>query len=129
MTTEEISDMPEFGGMSCFRIFALLLTVSLGLARSAEPDWPKVEQHATELLQRYIRIPSFNPPADTSQTAKLLESELASVGIEAKLYQSAPGGKTNLIARLPGKDRSKRPLLLLNHMDVVPVGAPRWKMN
>ncbi len=107
---------------------ALLLSCSL-ITRAAEPDWPKVEQHAIDLLQRYVRIRSVNPPADTRETAKLLQSEFAAAGLEAKLYESAPGGKTNLIVRLPGKDRSKRPLLLLNHMDVVPVDASRWKEN
>ncbi len=38
-------------------------------------------------------------------------------------------GHVNLLARLPGKDRTLRPLLLLNHMDVVPVDASRWKMD
>ena len=28
---------------------------------------------------------------------------------------------------LPGQDHSKKPLLLLNHMDVVPVDASRWQ--
>jgi acetylornithine deacetylase/succinyl-diaminopimelate desuccinylase-like protein len=98
-------------------------------AAASEPDWPSVEQHAVDLLQRYVRIASVNPPADTSGTAKLLESEFAAAGMRAKLYESGPGGKTNLIVRLPGKDNSKRPLLLLNHMDVVPVDPARWKAN
>lgn len=99
------------------------------LVAAAEPDWPQVEQHAVELLQRYVRIPSVNPPADTSQAAKLIQSELAAAGIQATLYQSGSAGQTDLIARLPGRDHSKRPLLLLNHMDVVPVDPTRWKEN
>ncbi len=98
-------------------------------AAATEPDWPAVEQHAIDLLQRYVRIASVNPPADTSGTAKLLESEFADVGMKVTLYQSGPGGKTNLIMRLPGKDRTRRPLLLLNHMDVVPVDPARWNTN
>ncbi len=101
--------------------------LSFPVANAAEPNWPQVEQHAIDLLQHYVRIASINPPADTSGTAKLLQAELAAAGLEAKLYQSGPGGKTNLIARLPGRDRSGRPLLLLNHMDVVPVDASRWQ--
>jgi acetylornithine deacetylase/succinyl-diaminopimelate desuccinylase-like protein len=49
--------------------------------------------------------------------------------MEAKQYESGGGGRTNLIVRLPGKDRTLRPLLLLNHMDVVPVDASRWKQD
>lgn len=109
-----------------FLVVVALLS-SFRHAGAAEPDWPQVEQHAVELLQRYVRIASIDPPADTRATAELLRAELAAAGIEAKLYESGPGGKTNLMARLPGRDRSKRPLLLLNHMDVVPVDASRWQ--
>lgn len=112
------------------RFFAVALLASIVLAaKAATPDWPAVEQHAIELLQHYVRIRSINPPADTSETAKLLQSEFAAAGLVAKTYESGPGGQTNLLVRLPGKDRSKRPLLLLNHMDVVPVDASRWKEN
>ncbi len=112
-----------------FFVFATLLFASATVAAAAGPNWPQVEQHALDLLQRYVRIASVNPPADTRETAKLLQSELAEAGIEATLYQSGSDGKTNLIARLPGRDRTQRPLLLLNHMDVVPVDASRWKEN
>lgn len=86
-----------------------------------------VEQHAIQLLQQYIQIRSINPPADTRQPAALLAAEFHTAGLEAKIYTSAEGGRTNLLVRLPGKDRTRRPLLLLNHMDVVPVDASRWK--
>ncbi len=107
--------------MNLLRPAGALLAFCTLVTAQTEPDWPSVEQHAIALLQRYVRIASVNPPADTSETAKLLEAELIAAGMAPKLYQSAPGGKTNLIVRLPGKDRTKRPLLLLNHMDVVPV--------
>ena len=115
--------------MKLLRFVQCLVMCALIRAEAAEPDWPKVEQHATDLLQRYVRIASINPPADTSATAKLLETELTAAGLTPKLYNSALGGKTNLLVRLPGRERSKRPLLLLNHMDVVPVDTARWKQN
>lgn len=98
-------------------------------ASAADPDWPKVEEHAITLLEHYIQIKSVNPPADTRETAHLLQTEFASVGLESHLYESRITGQTNLLVRLPGQDRSKRPLLLLNHMDVVPADASRWKMD
>ena len=93
---------------------------------SAEPDWPAVEQHAIALLQQYVRIRSINPPADTRQTAELLKAEFSAAGLEPTLYD-AGNGHINLLVRLPGRDRAKRPLLLLNHMDVVPVDPTQWK--
>ncbi len=112
--------------MNAARIGSLLMICSL-CSIAAEPDWPHVEQHAIDVLQAYVRIASANPPANTSETAKLLQSEFSAAGMRAALYESGPGGKTNLLVRLPGRDRSKRPLLLLNHMDVVPVDAAHWK--
>ncbi len=112
--------------MTLLKIVAAIILGSI-CAVAAEPDWPAVEKHALEFLQEYVRIASVNPPADTQATAELLKRELAAAGIEATTYQSGPDGKTNLIARLPGRDRSKRALVLLNHMDVVPVDPVRWK--
>ena len=93
---------------------------------AAEPDWPAVEKHALDLLQKYVRIASVNPPANTTEAAALIKSELEAAGFLPKLYTSGPQGQTNMIVRLPGRDRSKKPLLLLNHFDVVPVDAKAW---
>ncbi len=111
--------------------YALILLVlsfcDPGLSAAAEPDWPRAEDHAVSLLQRYVQIKSINPPADTGEAARFLQSEFASHGMEAELLPHGGNGKTNLLVKLPGRDHSKRPLILLNHMDVVPVDAARWK--
>lgn len=99
------------------------------LASAAEPPWPQVEQHALQLLQEYVRIPSVNPPANTAPTAALLKAELERNGLSPVLYASGPGGQTNLVVRLKGRDPSKKPLLLLNHMDVVPVDPKAWDLD
>jgi acetylornithine deacetylase/succinyl-diaminopimelate desuccinylase-like protein len=99
------------------------------LVIAAEPDWPKIESHAVTLLQQYIQIKSVNPPADTRVATDFLQKQFAAAGLKAQLYQSSPDGKTNLLVRLPGKDPAKKPLLLLNHADVVPADASRWKMD
>ncbi len=96
-------------------------------AHAAEPDWPAVERHALDLFRQYVRIPSVNPPADTRAAARLLQSEFEKAGFEVKLYASDSPAHTNLLVRLPGQDRAAKPLLLLNHMDVVPVDAKQWK--
>jgi acetylornithine deacetylase/succinyl-diaminopimelate desuccinylase-like protein len=108
----------------CFAVF-LFSRLSFG----AEPDWPQAEQHAIALLQRYVQIKSINPPADTSQATAFLQKEFAAYGLRAELYPSGANGKTNLMVRLPGRDPSKHPLILLNHMDVVPADASRWKRD
>ncbi len=107
----------------------LLVLLMAGLAMAAEPNWPEFERSALEFFQRYVRVPSINPPADTAAAANLVKSLLEANGIPVRLYVSGPNGQTNLVARLPGRDRSKKPLLLLNHLDVVPVDRKAWKMD
>jgi acetylornithine deacetylase/succinyl-diaminopimelate desuccinylase-like protein len=109
------------------RLLPLLLAASLACA--AEPDWPQVEKHALEFLQQYIRIRSINPPADTAEAAALIQRELEKNGLTPKLYHPGPGNQTVLVVRLKGRDSSKKPLLLLNHMDVVPVDEKAWNID
>lgn len=96
---------------------------------AAEPDWKVIDQHAVDFLQRYVRIETINPPADTRASSALIKNELEAAGFTVKLYSSGPKGQTNLITRLPGRDRSKKPLLLLNHQDVVPVDRTAWSVD
>jgi acetylornithine deacetylase/succinyl-diaminopimelate desuccinylase-like protein len=103
--------------------------LAAALAGAAEPDWPKVEQHALEFLQQYIRIASVNPPGDTRAAAALFRSELERNGLKPTLYPAGPNGQTNLVVRIPGRDRSKKPLLLMNHFDVVPVDPKAWPFD
>ena len=109
------------------RLLSILLAATLACA--AEPDWQQVEKHALEFLQQYVRIRSINPPADTAAAAALVKAELERNGLAPKLYRSGPGGQTNLVVRLKGRDASKKPLLLLNHLDVVPVDEKAWKID
>ena len=106
-------------------LFAALLPL---LALAQEPDWAKVDQRAVELLQEYIRIPSINPPADTRATADFLTRELEAVGMKVTRYNPA-ANCINLITRLEGRNRNLKPLVILTHMDVVPVDAKAWKVD
>ena len=67
--------------------------------------------------------------ADTAEAARFFQSELEKNGLTPKVYHSGPGGQTNLVVRLKGRDASKKPLLLLNHLDVVPVDEKAWGMD
>ena len=107
----------------------LAILILSSLAFGAEPDWPQIEKHALEFLQQYVRIASVNPPADTRATAALLQTELEKNGLAPRLYLSGPNGQTNLVVKLKGRDPSKKPLLLLNHMDVVPVDPKAWNID
>jgi acetylornithine deacetylase/succinyl-diaminopimelate desuccinylase-like protein len=96
---------------------------------AAEPDWPAIDKHAVEFLQDYVRIPSVSPPSNTALCAHLFQAELERNGLKPVLYTSGPSGQTNLVVRLKGRDSAKKPILLLNHFDVVPVDAKAWGMD
>jgi acetylornithine deacetylase/succinyl-diaminopimelate desuccinylase-like protein len=97
-------------------------------AAATGADWNAISAEAVALLRQYIRIPSVNPPADTRATAAFLEEILEKEGIEVRTFESTPG-KVNLLARLRAASPAGRPLLLLHHMDVVPVDASRWPVD
>ncbi|MHB0968824.1 MAG: M20/M25/M40 family metallo-hydrolase [Thermoanaerobaculia bacterium] len=78
-----------------------------------------------ELLQRYLRIDTSNPPGNEIAGARFLVAELARRGIRAELIESAPG-RGNVYARIKGR-RIGDGLLLLHHIDVVPAEPEGWK--
>ncbi|MFN9459632.1 MAG: hypothetical protein ACK6D7_19995, partial [Acidobacteriota bacterium] len=74
-----------------------LLALALPLA-AAEPDWATLEPYALSLLQRYIQIPSINPPADTKTAAQVHKRELEAVAITDNHNYTGQG---NLIKLVP----------------------------
>lgn len=107
----------------------LAVVATLAWLSAAEPDWTAVERHSLDLLQQYIRIQSVNPPSNTAATANFIKAELERNGLQPTIYPSGPAGQTNLVVRIKGRDPSKKPLLLLNHMDVVPVDPKAWDVD
>ena len=102
--------------------------------RMYEPDvprtdaqWRVVGREAAALLSQYVAINTTNPPGNELQAATWLQAVLAREGIEAQVFEPRPG-KANLYARLRG-DGSARPLILLNHMDVVLASPTYWTVD
>ncbi len=92
-------------------------------------DWAEVEQEATELLVRYLRIDTTNPPGGEEAGAELLTHTLRSEGFEPRLYE-AGAGRVSVSARLPGTNSAgTRPIVLLSHIDVVPVERDYWSVD
>jgi acetylornithine deacetylase/succinyl-diaminopimelate desuccinylase-like protein len=90
-------------------------------------DWQGVRDEVVEILRNYIRINTTNPPGNELEAARFLEGILHKQGVETTVYESA-SGRANLLAVCPGTNQSK-PLLLLHHMDVVPVEADKWDLD
>ncbi len=102
--------------------------------RQFEPDvprtdaqWRAVGREAAALLAQYVAINTTNPPGNELQTANWLKAVLAREGIDAEVFEPRPG-KANLYARIKGEGNA-RPLILLNHMDVVLATPEYWKVD
>ncbi|MGD0766485.1 MAG: M20/M25/M40 family metallo-hydrolase, partial [Dehalococcoidia bacterium] len=90
-------------------------------------DWDDVTREATDLLCRYIAIDTSNPPGNERAAAEFLAAVLRQEGIESEIFPFAEG-RASMSARLTGDGR-RRPLVLLNHMDVVPADRALWEVD
>jgi acetylornithine deacetylase/succinyl-diaminopimelate desuccinylase-like protein len=110
----------------------LVAATSLGLLLSGAPaapaqptpNWTALTVEAAALLSRYIRIRTDNPPGRTVEAVAFLEPLLREAGLQTEIVAATPE-KPMLIARLRGRGEGK-PIVLLNHMDVVPADAASW---
>lgn len=107
-------------------IFALVSAIALTLqcrkADGVEKD--PMDAEAEEALVQYLRIDTSNPPGNETAGAKYLQQLLAKDGIEARLIGSNPA-RQSLYARLKSGSNEKA-LVLLHHIDVVPVTPSEW---
>ena len=99
--------------------------LSAGGARSGAaatpPDFDAAGKEAVGLLQAYLRVDTTNPPGNERRAADFFKEIFDREGIESRIYDLG-NGRANILARLPGNG-TMRPLLLLNHLDVVPAEA------
>jgi acetylornithine deacetylase/succinyl-diaminopimelate desuccinylase-like protein len=77
-----------------------------------------------ELLRELVRVRSVNPPGDEDAAVEVLEPYLAEAGLETQVLRS-PSGRPSLVATVRG-DPEQPALVLLSHLDVVPVEESRW---
>ena len=90
-----------------------------------------LEDEAIRICQDLIRIPSVNfgeGRGDEEAVAKYIVASLAEVGIDAKIYESAPK-RCNVIARIKGRNPDKPGLVVHGHIDVVPANAADWSVD
>ena len=91
----------------------------------------ELENEAIRICQELIRIPSVNygdGKGDEKAVAEHVMKLLTEVGIEAKMYEAAPG-RCNVIARIKGTDSTRPGLVLHGHIDVVPANAADWSVD
>jgi acetylornithine deacetylase/succinyl-diaminopimelate desuccinylase-like protein len=104
-------------------------------ARTAEshseyaPDWPKLDEEAIAKFTAYIRVDTSNPPGNEVRAVEWFKAIFDAEGIPYETAESAPG-RGNIVARLKSsKPDGESALILLNHMDVVPVSREFWTVD
>ncbi len=90
---------------------------------------PNAEDEVVDLCRELIRFPSVNDgtgrgPGERA-AAEYVAEQLAEVGLEPQLFESAPG-RTSVVARMEGADPSRDALLIHGHLDVVPAEPKEW---
>jgi acetylornithine deacetylase/succinyl-diaminopimelate desuccinylase-like protein len=83
-----------------------------------------VHREALDIFVRYLQIDTSNPPGNEKPAARFLGALCEAEGIETEYLETAPNREI-LVARLRG-DGLKRPIMLCNHTDVVPVEPQYW---
>ena len=119
-------------------LFAMSWGEDSGLPSSKIPG-ERLQQYsdlALTWMQEYLRVDTTNPPGHEMRAVEFYKKILDAEGIENRVFEYAPG-RGDLWARLPAlitEEKSPsshgtaRPIVLLNHMDVVTSDAAHWKV-
>ena len=99
---------------------------------SASLSREHLEQYSTlavTWMQEYLRIDTSNPPGNEMRAVNFFKKILDQEGIENRAFEYAPG-RGDLWARIPHNTGGgpKRPIILLNHTDVVTSDASHWRV-
>lgn len=93
-----------------------------------EPQHPDVARVARDL----IRIDTSNfgggKAAGEREAAEYVGAYLEGLGLKTHYYEAAPR-RTNVMARVSGRDSSKPALVLHGHLDVVPAMPEDWTVD
>lgn len=130
--------------MKLIIIFALAASLLLASAGSQQPEltvvsahgqaseineinWSEYQDLAVDLMRQYLRINTSNPPGNEIQTARFFKALFDKEGIQNEIFEYKPN-RANIIARIKGNG-SKKPIILLSHMDVVNTDPSAWRVD
>src|SRR5690349_713481 len=125
-------------GVFAFAIVAALSTTALAATdpRTVPTQLPAAWQAKTRaVFKQAIEIPSVHHRGEVPKVAKLLADQFRAAGIPDSdihfmPYEALPGDKTMaLIVRWRSPHATKKPMLILGHMDVVEAKREDWKFD
>lgn len=96
-------------------------------ASAAQPDFKAALRETVDILSGFIKVDTSNPPGNETKGAEYLKIFFDREGIPSQIFELEPG-RGNIVARLKGNG-SKRPILLMGHIDVVGVERDKWTVD
>src|SRR3954454_9276639 len=125
------------------RVLAFVLAAALSAAAAAATDPrtvptkldPTWQAKTRAVFKQAIEIPSVHHRGETHRVAELLAGQFRAAGIpnadiHIMPYEALPGDKTvALIVRWRSAHPTKKPMLILGHMDVVEAKREDWKYD
>jgi acetylornithine deacetylase/succinyl-diaminopimelate desuccinylase-like protein len=121
------------GRLQPLRVLLVLAALSFSAFAETQLDehlraivWPPYQDETVQLMREYLRIDTSNPPGNELAAAEFFHRLFDQAGIPNTIYPYAPG-RGNIYAVIKG-DGTLRPLVLLNHMDVVQADAKSWRL-
>jgi acetylornithine deacetylase/succinyl-diaminopimelate desuccinylase-like protein len=118
--------------LACFSASAMAATDPRTVPTKLDPVW---QAKTRALFQQAIEIPSVTGRGQVPKVAELVADQLKAGGfpagdIRTLPYEGLPGDKTvALIFRWRADHPTKKPILLLGHMDVVEAKREDWKQD
>ena len=113
------------------RIFLYIISSTLLFCvLQASPDWENVEKKSIELLREYLKIDTSNPPGDVRAGVEWLARKFKEHNIKYETFiVPQDPRRMHILAEFPGTNPNLKPLLLLNHIDVVPADYDAWSTD
>ena len=108
------------------------IALAIAFAAAAAAQVPSINwaQQKAEILRHHrslIQIDTSNPPGNETKAVEYLKKVFDAAGIPSQIFALDPM-RANIVARLKGNG-SKRPLLILAHLDVVGVQREKWPVD
>ena len=114
-----------------FSVLNAIALFSLAFSDAARPQTRDENQElGFAIYKELVEINTVTATGDTAVAADAMAARLLAAGFAAedvKVFKPAPR-KGNLVARLPGSG-SRKPILLLAHLDVVPAKREDWSTD
>src|SRR5262245_5739281 len=112
---------------AAFLFFLVGAVSTVAAATDPKIKWEEVQAEALDLFIQYLKIDTTNPPGNETRAAQFFAEICRREGIEHQVFEPVPGRAT-FWARIRG-DGSLRPVILLNHTDVVPHSREFWSVE